>query len=52
MNEYTIQNRKTGHLDVMFGYSVTDAATKWNVNLNEWAILYVESIDTNEEEDF
>ena len=45
MYEYTIENRQTLELDIIFGYNVKDAFKRANLLPFEWDVLCAEYID-------
>ena len=45
MWEIDIKNKISGELDIIFGYNITDAFQRYNLNPNEWIILNTIYVD-------
>ena len=45
MYEYTIENRQTLEMDIIFGYNVKDAFKRANLLPFEWNVLGAEYVD-------
>ena len=45
MWEIDIKNKISGEFDIIFGYNITDAFQRFNLNPNEWIILNTIYVD-------